>query len=163
MKPFASLETVVAQLTTGPTSGLPWDTDQLTFSFPMALSADHAGRSDGHTFSPFNDDQKAAARAAIQAFGDIAAVTFAEVGGNDGDLRFHNLGALPAANGFAGHPGPDAGGDVFVSPTNSEHHDLLNPHIGTGHGFITYLHEIGHAARATLLMRCLPRTPSSTR
>lgn len=150
MKPFASLETVVAQLTTGPSAGAPWNTSDLTFSFSTVLSADHAGQPGKETYSPLTEDQKAVVRIALAAFADVGAVSFTEVtgpDGNGGDLRFHNLGSLNGANGesFAGHPGPGAGGDVFFSPTNINYHDLLNPNIGKGHGFETYLHEIGHA------------------
>jgi serralysin len=148
---FASLDTVVDQLTAGSTSGAPWTTNELTFSFPTVLSSDHNDslQNNNGTFAPLNADQKAVVRAALAAFEDVADVNFTEVGGqdgNDGDLRFHNLGSLDPAYGqaHAGHPGAGSGGDVFFAPGNFEYHDLLNPRIGEGHGFITYLHEIGH-------------------
>jgi serralysin len=145
MKPVASLDTIIAQLTGGPTAGPPWDDHDLTFSFPSVLSSDYDARPDKGTFLPLNDEQKAAARAALAAFQDVADVRFTEVSGNDGDLRFHNFASLPEANAVGFHPGAGMGGDVLFSPTNHEYHDLLNPRIGAGHGFLTYMHEVAHA------------------
>jgi Ca2+-binding RTX toxin-like protein len=146
-KPVWTLNQIVNQLTDGSTSshGAIWATSALTFSFPTVLSPDHGVDS---TFSTFNDDQRAAARTALQQFAEVINVTFTEVtgpDGNGGDIRFHNQGSLPSGNAHASGPGPGAGGDVFVSPTNFMHHDLLNPVRGHGHGFLTYMHEIGHA------------------
>jgi serralysin len=143
-----SPETFVDQLTGEPTPYPRWSTNDLTFSFPTALSSEHNGsnNADG-TFEPLNEDQKDVVRAALAAFEDVADVTFSEVSGNSGHLRFHNLGSLNAEYGqaHAGYPGPGSGGDVFFAPGNFEYHDLLNPQIGEGHGYVTYLHEIGHA------------------
>ncbi len=148
MKPFASLATVVDQLVVAP----PWDSSELTFSFPAVLSSDHSGNSevDPSAFSPLTPAQREAVRAALAAYEDVADVTFTEVSGangNNGDLRFHNLSTLNGAVGEANasYPGPGSGGDVFISPTNINYHDLLTPNIGGGRGFETYMHEIGHA------------------
>jgi serralysin len=144
---LASHQTFIDQLTGEPTPYPRWATNDLTFSFPTSLSGDHS--SDG-TFEPLTADQKAAVLAALAAFEDVADVTFTKVNGNNGnngDLRFHSLGSLDAEYGeaFAGYPGPGGGGDVFFAASNFEYHDQLNPQIGQGHGFVTYLHEIGHA------------------
>jgi serralysin len=141
VKPFADLATVVAQLTGGENNPR-FDHHDITFSFPTTLSPDY----DEDTFSPLTSAQQAAARQALAAIADVSGLTFTEVSGNASDLRFHNLSRLNGANGesFAMHPSATASAGVFFSPTNINYHDLLNPDIGGGHGFVTYMHEIAH-------------------
>jgi serralysin len=141
VKPFADLETVVGQLTGGDNNP-EFDHHDITFSFPTTLSSDY----EEDTFSPLTSAQKEVVRTALASYEDVADLHFSEVSGNDSDLRFHNLSRLNGAYGesFANHPSAEASAGVFFSPTNINYHDLLNPNIGGGHGFVTYLHEIAH-------------------
>lgn len=139
---------IVAQLNQPLLTTAPWQTSNLTFSFPTAVSPDASGVNGIDSFSPFNAQQVAAARQALSAFADVIGISFAEVsgpGGNDGDLRFSNVVTGPNT-AFAWFPGPGLGGDSFysIAPVQQGWPDLGHPVRGD-HAFVTFLHEIGHA------------------
>lgn len=93
--------------------------------------------------------EQAAFRQALQAWGEVANVEFAEVPDNQytvGDMRVAYSGALndigPNLIGAAYLPGPGpASGDVWLNPWHGAN---ANVSVGTP-GFDIILHEIGHA------------------
>lgn len=109
-------------------------------------------------FGAFNANQRAAAREAIQAWDDVAAVTFRETHSNDADINFGNLTNSPNTQAYAYLPtadfGPGGGyanyygnqiaglaGDVWVSTAQAS-----NFRFDEGqYGLNTLVHEIGHA------------------
>ena len=117
----------------------------ITYSFRSA-STDTA-------FARFTPAQIAAADAAIQLWSDVANVSFLRVGAgatgeaaysDNATIRFHGLTSSPSY-AFAYYPGSraasDISGDVFL---NVSHASLNDMSLGN-YGFLTMMHEIGHA------------------
>ena len=111
------------------------------------------------TFSQFTASQIAAAELALQAWADVANITFVRVGSgtfgnaaysNSATILFGNYtgGANSASAAFAYSPDPaktaagELAGDVFVNTAVSSNTTNLSP---GSFGFVTLLHEIGHA------------------
>ncbi|WP_162916594.1 M10 family metallopeptidase C-terminal domain-containing protein [Dongia deserti] len=129
----------------------------LTYSFPTnpALFSTDPNVGYGNQqwelsqFSPMTEAQKAATRAALATWAEVANITFSEVAlesaSEVGDLRFANSGFVgdQGSAAWAYYPWPAAplAGDVWVDtyyPPNFQ----LNP---GQYGFSTLVHEIGHA------------------
>ena len=105
-------------------------------------------------FAAFSTAQKEAAREALQAWDDVIAISFAEVGINDADIAFGNLASAPTTQAYAYLPRAvltsnpainaqiiDIGGDVWVSLSQPS-----NLQLDEGrYGMQTLAHEIGHA------------------
>ncbi len=112
---------------------------------PTTLPTDTTG------FQRFNDAQIAATLQALQAWADVANITFTRVSDADGysnsaTILFSNYTAgQDGAGAFAYTPGSAAvtsnSGDVWV---NSSIASNANP-VLLGYGFHTLTHEIGHA------------------
>jgi len=93
-------------------------------------------------FSAFTDTMKAAARTALAAWANAATISFVEVDdtGDGGQIRF-GANYQAASSGYAYYPDNDTGGDIWIANNFSS---TVDPEIG-GFGYLTYLHEIGHA------------------
>lgn len=105
-------------------------------------------------FTRFNAAQIAQAEYALQAWSDVARITFTRVGsGASGDQAYSNNAAILFANyatgqegaaAFANYPGNTAAssesGDVWVNSTLNYN---VNPTVGT-YGGLVLVHEIGH-------------------
>ncbi|MGE0748254.1 MAG: M10 family metallopeptidase [Rhodospirillales bacterium] len=118
----------------------------LTFSFPTSAAvyaADYPKNAPGNNFEPFSEAQKAWAREALAEWSKVANVTFIEVdeaAGVAGDIRFAKTSA-GIGTAFAVFPAVhSAGGDVWFS--HNAAYDDMSP---GSYGFVTLLHEIGHA------------------
>jgi serralysin len=115
----------------------------VTFSF-MTQVPDYARYADGYKFSPLSETQKSVARAALATWADVANITFAEVSdaGEGGSIRFGTNDQGITSSGYAWTPNDYAyGGDVYIANNLYEN---LYPSNGS-HGFLTFVHEIGHA------------------
>lgn len=118
-------------------------------SAPASMPSDTAG------FSPFSAVQIAQAEKALQAWSDVANVTFVRVGsGTSADTAYSNSASILFGNyssgesgaaAFAYYPGNTAAssisGDVWV---NSSLGYNANP-TGTNYGGMVLVHELGHA------------------
>ena len=130
--------------------GLRWNEDEalgtpvtISFSFMTALPSYHSESN----FIAFNDDQKAAARDALQTWADVANITFVETADSDAvTMRFGTVTTNGTSTaGFAFFPGSsDKPGDIFLSNDYGVHPTNEEPDPGEA-GFGTLLHEIGHA------------------
>lgn len=97
-------------------------------------------------FSPFTTDQRDAARASIQLWDDLVAVTFKEINGKGADIVFMNTGEGGPGQAAAFIPQYSGkyhkiNGDVYV---NGEQPDNFDLNYG-GYGQTAITHEIGHA------------------
>ena len=128
-----------------PPEGAHWDFD--VYSRPYA---DH----EPETFTPFDDNQQAAAVQALGLWSAVANITFNPIDETDdldtvGDIRFGNSGAVTNSSSaaWAWTPYDD---NVLNYPENGDiwfDHDYLpNLELQPGEfGFSTMIHEIGHA------------------
>ena len=116
----------------------------LTYSFGGAGSVYRAGYGNGEPLNGFGsltDIQKTAANNALQAYQNVANITFTEVQDSAtvaGDIRFARSDAPSTAWAYYPNAAPE-GGDVWFS--NSSWYNTSTQ--GT-YGYATFLHEIGH-------------------
>lgn len=121
-------------------SGLMGQSVTVTYSFMTSNPSYNSGDS---TFLEFNATMKAAAQSALAQWSSVAQITFVEVAdsGDGGSIRFGSNAQSDTA-GYAYYPSTSAiGGDIWIS--NSYSYNTA-PVVG-GYGYLTYLHEIGHA------------------
>jgi hypothetical protein len=142
----------------------------LTFSFPTSAPPSmvaRPGAAAAASFQPFNEIEKVQARLALQQFADASGLTFVEVSGNAGDIRFGyiqentvnhgNFGGIgfgpynafysfnnvtyPNRDSYLLTLGTDltAGGDTFYNLNYRQQWQNDNNMVHT------LLHEIGHA------------------
>lgn len=122
-----------------------WDTLNLTFQFPQTGGFYGVSYGDGQNvdeFRPLSADQAEAFRDVLDMYQAVSGLVFTEVSGSDplveGDIRAAVSGGPDTAEAYLPAPVPE-GGDVWfgVGTTNT-------PEPGT-YGFLTFLHEAGHA------------------
>ncbi|MEO1281747.1 MAG: matrixin family metalloprotease, partial [Pseudomonadota bacterium] len=139
-------------------SGRTWITstgqvaDTITYGAPTTSGfASPLGEAAG--WSALNAQQQATMRDAIGLWDDLIATDFVEADGNSADIKFSNtttnVGYAHAYSpGIAGDEGGTYGpifGSVWLNSNyNSGTNDLVTPESGDW-GFMTYVHEIGHA------------------
>jgi serralysin len=115
----------------------------VTYSF-MEAAPSYADSSDRFGFSPFSDSQKAAAIQALTAWSDVSGIEFVQVSdtGIGGFLRFGTNNQQGVSSGYAYYPSSnDSGGDVYLANDQATNNNLAPG----GYGYLTLLHEIGHA------------------
>lgn len=116
----------------------------VTVSFLTGLPIEYWGGYESNGFAPLSDVQEAAAALAMAAWAEVAAIAFVVLGeGEAGDIRL-GTATLPAeAAAWAYYPGAGAGagGDVWLNNLYSYSYAA----DGTGYGYLTLLHELGHA------------------
>ena len=138
---LAYIDTLLGGLKWGGALGTGVD---LTYSFGGANSVYKSGYGNGEPLSGFGaltSIQQVAANNALQAYANVANISFTEVQDSStvaGDLRFARSDAPSTA--WAYYPsGSPEGGDVWFS--NSSWYNTASK--GT-YGYATFLHEIGH-------------------
>ncbi|MEO1206864.1 MAG: M10 family metallopeptidase [Pseudomonadota bacterium] len=104
-------------------------------------------------WSTLNAQQQATMREAIQVWDDLIATDFVETNGNTADIKFSNTTSnIGYAHAYSPSIAGDEGGlygPVFGSVWlnngyNAGTNDLVTPESGDW-GYMTYIHEIGHA------------------
>src|SRR5215472_599733 len=141
-----TLDQIVANFRRGIYATANWpDPTSVTYGFATSASgyaANYGPEVSG--FSPFSAQQQQAAIMAIQLWTDVANITITPAAdGNNSNLRFANsttMGGL--AEGFIAGISGYYSGDMWFNPLYSTNQDPLT--LGN-YGFITLLHEIGHA------------------
>jgi uncharacterized delta-60 repeat protein len=113
----------------------------LTFSF-MAAPPGYAQGIEATTFAPMNDAQKAAVRAVLETYHELAGLTFVEVA-DTGQLAFGTYAdSSGSESAYAYYPGTiPAAGDVWVNDAVTGNG---NPLSGS-YSYEVLIHEIGHA------------------
>lgn len=111
----------------------------VNYSFMNSVPTDYRNSGEAVGFSVFTEEQKAATRAALATWSDVANIVFVEVADN-GSIRFGNTTSGPDV-GWTYAPGAGKGGDVWINPG---YYTNVHPKPG-GYGFKTLVHEIGHA------------------
>ena len=128
-------------------SGLSWSGSTITYSFPAtAPSWSFYSGGEGPGFSALTTAQRDAAVLAIGLWDDLIAPDFVQVS-SGGSITFQNTtSGIGYAHAY--YPGTASGsGSVWFNPaynSTSGTNDLVTPKIGAW-GFLTYVHELGHA------------------
>ncbi len=131
---------ILAQLN----SGAKWSGTTITYAFPSLSSGMYTGSGEGPGFRAFTEAQKPMARLALQLWDDIIAPDMSEVAGGTSytsanlELAFSNT-AVSYAHAYF----PTVG-SVWFNHTFTGGNSLTAPALGQ-HGFLTYVHELGHA------------------
>ena len=145
-KPIVDLNSVVSHLDSGSSDSV--NGKVITYSF---TDLDHLtgiynnpnyGFGAPNGFSPFNADQRAEAREAVQLWDDLIAPSFVEKNGLGADIQFGN--SADPAQAYAYYPGHGAKyqSDVFVAdPALNGSNSWLSLN---GYGATTLVHELGH-------------------
>lgn len=119
-----------------------WSGTTVTYGFSTsAPSYSFSNNDEGYGYSVFAAAQKAAARDAIESWGDLIAVNFVESASSSAQIQFANTTTGPQV-AWAYYPSSSSsGGDVWVNPDYS-----YNSRLNYGeYGYHTLVHEIGHA------------------
>lgn len=122
-------------------SGYHWSATTITFGFPT-VAPSFLARQEGKGFVPFNAVQKEAALLALALWDDVAAIRLVQAADwRSADITFSNT-TTSIGYAHAYFPGGWAGaGSVWL---NAREKLLTAPEVGRD-GFLTILHEIGHA------------------
>lgn len=123
---------ILAQLDSGST----WSGDTISYAFPTSSSGMY-GYYESSGFTALNATQQGYARLALQLWDDLIAPDFVQTTASNSniELAFSSTGVNYAHAYF-----PSTGSVWF----NRYYNDLTNPEVG-GDGFLTYVHELGHA------------------
>lgn len=134
--------------------GSHWARQSLSFGFNTSVPADYNNYRPGlfasnpltSGWKPLNEAEKAVAREALAMVASFTALSFTEVSGNGGDIRFNSVTTAGNTAGFSLAPddSPSYAGDVFLS--NQIQQDTTTFALGAGgQGRFIIVHEIGHA------------------
>lgn len=116
-------------------SGYKWSGSSISYSFPTTTSG-LSGSAQIPTFSPLNSEQQSKAALALQLWGDLISPSIIKTSVAS-DIEF---GLTDSESIYAQTYYPEQGTVWF----NKNEPSLTTPTIGS-HGFISYIHEIGHA------------------
>ena len=135
---YASVPASGNQDINGLLAGLRWANTDMTFSFPTDPDQyEYRGERDLN-FQSFSERQKEVVREMLSSVASVADLSFTEVDGGAGDLRFAMSDMPPNAWAYYPGNGPDAG-DTWYNTVGFD-----DPVVGT-YAFSAMLHEIGHA------------------
>ncbi|MEO5344447.1 MAG: M10 family metallopeptidase, partial [Gammaproteobacteria bacterium SHHR-1] len=145
-----SLKTLADAEVTGVLIGseAKWGQTSLTYSFPTSVPTDYTGDPDYTTnWTALNSTEQTAVRSVFALLDDFLPLTFTEVGGDAGDIRFSLVDMGAGTAGFAVTPGSNSPfgdgvlGDVFLSNAIR----ASGNYQPKGDNYHTIMHEIGHA------------------
>jgi len=140
-----TIDQIVANFRRGTYAQSYWSPATITYGFATIASAyPQSYGPEPAQFSPFTSDQQQAAIMALELWTDVANIVITPAAdGNSSNIRFANTTSGPqVSEAFLPQISGYYSGDVWVNP------DYLpndSPLVLGGYGFITLLHEIGHA------------------
>ena len=119
-----------------------WAVQSLTFSFPTSsgeVTGYLAGEEPSSGFETLNTTQRAVVRKIYSDLSGFTNLTFTEVSGGTGDLRFGMTNVTSTAHAY--YPSSsEKGGDTWFNNSGARYD---NPIRGT-YSYHTFLHEMGH-------------------
>ncbi|HEX8215664.1 MAG TPA: hypothetical protein VF582_09385, partial [Allosphingosinicella sp.] len=119
-----------------------WAETELTYSFPVRqenYGADYgASEEPSQGFSPLTAAQQTAVVDVLKGFSAVANLSFTQVSGGAGDLRFGLTDATSAAHAYLPYWDNRSGDSWYASS------GLEDPVKGS-YAYFAFLHEIGHA------------------
>jgi serralysin len=119
-------------------SGYHWFGPSISYSFPTTKLG-LTGTTEQNSFSALNANQQSKAILALGLWDDLISTSFVAVTPGSSNIEFANTGL---AGVYAQTYYPTDGTVWFSSAAIGA--DLITPVIGN-HGFLTYIHELGHA------------------
>jgi serralysin len=127
----------------GMLAGMKWSTNALTYSFGTSswdYAGDYTRREEAfNNFEAFNSAQRAVVRQAYDQLSRFTNLSFSEVAGAKGDLRFGMTDGTPTAHAY--YPsGFGKGGDSWFNNSGGRYDA---PQAGN-YAFHSIFHEIGH-------------------
>ncbi|MDQ0420022.1 serralysin [Peteryoungia aggregata LMG 23059] len=128
-------------------SGSKWSGSVITYSFPTVVTGMARYSGEGSGFSAFNATQQARAELALTLWDDVIATSIQKVAaGTTSSASNIEFGNSTSGVSYAHAYFPTVGSVWINSAYNSSQgtNDLMTPKIGA-HGFLTFVHEIGHA------------------
>ncbi len=131
-KSVFTLPQIIAQLSTGQ----QWHQNQLGYAFTTSVPAQGFPNGESDGLSPFNSEQRAAARTAVSLWEDLIDLEINQTSESTADILFTNY--TDAGQAYAYLPPI---GDIFINPDQASNFQL-NP---GGYGLLTLVHELGHA------------------
>jgi len=138
-----TLQEVYDQLNTG----LNWGSSIITFSFPLSSIGLYINGGEGAGFTAMLSSGQASARLALSLWDDLILSDFTEIQpGASYDSSSLEFGMTTTGNDYAHAYFPTVG-SVWFNPIydlSAGTNNLVAPVIGQ-HGFISFIHEIGHA------------------
>lgn len=117
-------------------SGWSWSGDTITYAFPTTTSGIY-GSDELDGFAPLTNAQQDAATLALQTWDDLIAPDFEYTTSADSNIEF---GSSTTGVSYAHAYYPEDGSVWF----NTQYTELATP-LNDSYGFMTYVHEIGHA------------------
>lgn len=123
-----------------------WASSTVSYSFNTTMPSAYYSVSGLTTgWSALSSNEQTAAHAAMTQLAEIVPLTFPEVSGSTGDIRF-NANTQTGSAGYAYYPGtsPEYAGDVFLNVAYRTTQDPTYYNAGE-YGYMTVLHEVGHA------------------
>jgi serralysin len=126
-------------------SGAKWTGSTITYSFPTLSSGMYTGNGEAGGFQAFNEAQKSPARLSMDLLDDLITPRLQEVTAGTSwssanmEMAFSNTNV-----GYAHAYFPTVGSVWFNQSFNAGANALTAPVVGR-HGFVTYIHELGHA------------------
>ena len=136
-------------------TGLAWQNNAITYSFPTAsnqygTAGSYGDNAPWNNFATLTVAAQNATRTILGEFAQVANVTFQEVTESTtvhGDMR-HAYSSEPAVppgtanSAYAYGPALDRGGDIFYDNASG---GFYNNPVRGDESFLTLIHEIGHA------------------
>ncbi len=132
-------------------SNFQWTTSTITYAFATSTTGLAAGGGETGSFAAFNADQISKATIGINLWDDIIAPDFSLVTTTNSNVEFATF--LDSGLNDYAHAYYPVYGTVWLNRAfdgsdpnigNDANNNLVNPTIGK-HGFVTLVHEIGHA------------------
>ncbi len=128
-------------------SGSKWSGSVITYSFPTTVTGMARYNGEGTGFSAFNATQQARAELALTLWDDVIATSIQKVAAGTTSIASNiEFGNSTSGVSYAHAYFPTVGSVWINSAYNPSQgtNDLMTPKIGA-HGFLTFVHEIGHA------------------
>lgn len=125
-------------------SGYKWTGSTITYAFPTSASSTYTGGGEGGGFQPLTAAGQAAAELALRLWDDLIAPDMVKVtAGSSWSSQNIEFG-LSTTNVSYAHAYYPTVGSVWFNSTYTGGNNLVTPVVGQ-HGFLTYVHEIGHS------------------
>lgn len=126
-------------------SGYKWNSASITYSFALSSAAMFSEGEESADFVPLQAAGKSSARLVFQLWDDLITPSLVEISsGSSYENSDVEIGGSLSMDGYAWAYYPTVGSVWLNLSNDSGTSNLVAPEIGQD-GFITYIHEIGHA------------------